>query len=95
MVEGQVITAGQQGLDRLPGRGDDAAGIEMEGAGVSIAGHLNQSLPVLIVRGISDRADGTKGTTDRRGTRETAARHAAAFAFALVGDLDGGADETR
>ncbi|MGI5229277.1 hypothetical protein [Actinoallomurus sp. CA-142502] len=91
------IAAGEVVLDsrrsplarRLNDHYNDAAAIEMEGAGVSIAGHLNQSLPVLIIRGISDRADGAKGTTDRRGTQETAARHAAAFAFALGGDLDG------
>src|SRR5699024_429062 len=40
---------------------NDAMAIEMEGAGVAQAGHLSGS-PVAIVRGISDRADGTKAT---------------------------------
>lgn len=47
---------------------NDALAIEMESAGVAQAGHLNGS-PVAIVRGISDRANGTK-TSDTDGTRQ-------------------------
>ncbi|MFB9832003.1 5'-methylthioadenosine/S-adenosylhomocysteine nucleosidase family protein [Actinoallomurus acaciae] len=90
------IAAGEVLLDsrssplarRLKDHYNDAAAVEMESAGVAIAGHLNQSLPVLIVRGISDHADGSKGVTDKKGSQDTAARHAAAFAFALIRDLD-------
>ena len=39
----------------------DALAIEMEAAGVAQAGHLNGAA-VGIVRGISDRADGTKAS---------------------------------
>lgn len=45
---------------------NDAVAIEMEAAGVAQAGHLNRALPVVVVRGISDRADGTKSDTDRQ-----------------------------
>ncbi|WP_438453243.1 5'-methylthioadenosine/S-adenosylhomocysteine nucleosidase [Streptomyces asiaticus] len=55
----------------------DAAAIEMEGAGVTQAAHLNAALPALIVRGISGRADGKKYDADAEGWQSRAARHAA------------------
>lgn len=65
---------------------NDALAIEMEAAGVAQAGHLSGA-PVAIVRGISDRADGTK-TTDADGTwQPRAAANAAAFAVRLAGEL--------
>ncbi|MEU6205694.1 5'-methylthioadenosine/S-adenosylhomocysteine nucleosidase [Micromonospora musae] len=66
---------------------NDAVAIEMEAAGVAQAGHLNRALPVVVVRGISDRADGSKATTDGRNWQPKAARHAAAFAVALAPEL--------
>lgn len=65
----------------------DAAAIEMEGAGVALAGQLNESLPTIIVRGISDYADGHKENTDRDGWQQRAARNAAAFAVTLLAEL--------
>lgn len=66
---------------------DDAAAIEMEGAGVALAGQLNESLPVVVLRGISDFADGRKEDADRAGWQQHAARNAAAFAVTLLADL--------
>jgi adenosylhomocysteine nucleosidase len=66
---------------------NDALAIEMEAAGVAQAGHLNNSLPVIIVRGISDRADGSKAITDGRRWQSRAAQNAAAFAAVLAGQL--------
>ncbi|PZM96881.1 MAG: purine phosphorylase [Actinobacteria bacterium] len=66
---------------------NDALAIEMEAAGVAQAGHLNRSLPVVVVRGISDRADGTKTLTDRANWQARAVTHAAAFAAALAREL--------
>jgi nucleoside phosphorylase len=65
---------------------NDALAIEMEGAGVAQAGHLNGS-PVAIVRGISDRADGTKTTDADQGWQPLAAANAAAFAARLAEEL--------
>jgi nucleoside phosphorylase len=65
----------------------DAAAIEMESAGVSRAGHLNHSQPVLTIRGISDKADGGKYEADRRGSQAVAAINAAAFAIAVVREI--------
>jgi 8-oxo-dGTP diphosphatase len=65
----------------------DALAIEMEAAGVAQAAHLNRSLPVVVIRGISDRADGTKAATDAERWQPRAAAHAAAFAVALVDEL--------
>ncbi|MFI0797176.1 purine phosphorylase [Micromonospora rubida] len=66
---------------------NDAVAIEMEAAGVAQAGHLNRALPVVVVRGISDRADGSKAVTDGQTWQPRAARHAAAFATALAQEL--------
>jgi nucleoside phosphorylase len=70
--------------ERIRQHYNDVAAIEMEGSGAAEAGHLNRSLPVLVIRGISDRADGTKLATDAAGRQGDAAAHAAAFAMALV-----------
>jgi nucleoside phosphorylase len=66
---------------------NDAAAIEMESAGVSQASQFNRSLPTLIIRGISDRADGGKRALDEAGWQSRAADHAAAFALALAAEL--------
>ncbi|MBU8858032.1 MULTISPECIES: 5'-methylthioadenosine/S-adenosylhomocysteine nucleosidase [Micromonospora] len=66
---------------------NDAVAIEMEAAGVAQAGHLNRALPVVVVRGISDHADGGKAATDGQDWQPKAARHAAAFATALAREL--------
>ncbi|WP_067143801.1 5'-methylthioadenosine/S-adenosylhomocysteine nucleosidase [Microtetraspora malaysiensis] len=66
---------------------NDALAIEMEGAGVVQAGHLNGALPVVVIRGISDRADGTKETTDREQWQPRAVANAAAFAAVLAEEL--------
>lgn len=73
---------------------NDALAIEMEAAGVAQAGHLNESLPIVVIRGISDRADGNKTVTDTENWQSRAAANAAAFAAALVPHLSAGrADE--
>lgn len=66
---------------------NDAVAIEMEAAGVAQAGHLHRALPVVVVRGISDRADGTKAATDGENWQPRAVTHAAAFATALAREL--------
>ncbi|GLY32536.1 5'-methylthioadenosine/S-adenosylhomocysteine nucleosidase [Kineosporia sp. NBRC 101731] len=89
------IAAGEVVLnsaDAPPGRWveahyNDALAIEMESAGVAQAGHLNGSLPVVVVRGISDRADGSKMAATDRKRQPEAARHAAAFALAMAEQL--------
>ncbi|MGW6309180.1 5'-methylthioadenosine/S-adenosylhomocysteine nucleosidase family protein [Streptomyces niveus] len=67
---------------------NDALAIEMEAAGVAQAGHLNGA-PVAIVRGISDRADGTKSSVKDRNWQPRAAANAAAFAARLAVELVG------
>jgi nucleoside phosphorylase len=65
---------------------NDALAIEMEAAGVAQAGHLNGA-PVAIIRGISDRADGTKTSDADRNWQPRAAANAAAFATRLAVEL--------
>ncbi|MFK4545145.1 adenosylhomocysteine nucleosidase [Streptomyces tendae] len=72
---------------------NDALAIEMEAAGVAQAGHLNGA-PVAIIRGISDRADGTKNSTDDRNWQPQAAANAAAFATRLAVELTGEPEKT-
>jgi adenosylhomocysteine nucleosidase len=63
---------------------NDAAAVEMESAGAAEAAHLNRSLPMLTIRGISDRADGQKRAADAAGWQSVAASHATAFALTLA-----------
>ncbi|MGV9789509.1 5'-methylthioadenosine/S-adenosylhomocysteine nucleosidase family protein [Streptomyces sp. NPDC003435] len=72
---------------------NDALAIEMEAAGVAQAGHLSGA-PVAIIRGISDRADGTKNSTDDRSLQPRAAANAAAFAIRLAVELAAEQEET-
>ncbi|MEU7717786.1 5'-methylthioadenosine/S-adenosylhomocysteine nucleosidase [Streptomyces tibetensis] len=65
---------------------NDALAIEMEAAGVAQAGHLSGA-PVAIIRGISDRADGTKSSSEDRRWQPRAAANAAAFAVRLAVEL--------
>ncbi|CAL9522963.1 5'-methylthioadenosine_S-adenosylhomocysteine nucleosidase [Streptomyces sp. enrichment culture] len=65
---------------------NDALAIEMEAAGVAQAGHLNGA-PVAVIRGISDRADGTKNSSEDRNWQPRAAANAAAFAVRLAVEL--------
>lgn len=67
---------------------NDAIAVEMEGSGFAHAAALSDQLPVAVVRGISDRADGTKDATDRENSQYIAARNAAAFAAALAAALE-------
>ncbi|MFD9964571.1 hypothetical protein [Amycolatopsis sp. NPDC058986] len=67
---------------------NDAVAIEMESAGFAVAGHLNDRVPSITVRGISDLAGGAKDQTDGEGWQQVAARNAAAFAVAVAADLE-------
>jgi nucleoside phosphorylase len=67
---------------------NDAIAVEMEGSGFAHAAALSDQLPVAVVRGISDRADGTKDVTDGENSQQIAARNAAAFAAALAAALE-------
>lgn len=68
---------------------NDAIAVDMESAGLALAGHLNGSVAAVTVRAISDRADGTKAQAHRAGWHPVAARSAAAFAVALAAAMDG------
>jgi 8-oxo-dGTP diphosphatase len=68
---------------------NDAIAVEMEGAGTASAAHLNDSLPAVVVRGISDYADSGKSGTDGAGWQSRAAVNAAAFAIELADGLAG------
>jgi nucleoside phosphorylase/tetratricopeptide (TPR) repeat protein len=65
----------------------DAGAIEMESAGAAHAAHLNGALPMLTIRGISDKADGQKHSADGQGWQPVAAANAAAFALAVIAEL--------
>jgi len=65
----------------------DALAIEMEGRGFLRATHANDQVRALIIRGISDLVQG-KQAADAGGSQEQAARHASAFAFAILAELD-------
>ncbi|RSM78558.1 hypothetical protein DMH04_33385 [Kibdelosporangium aridum] len=66
---------------------NDAAAVEMEGAGFAQAGHLT-NIPFGLIRGISDFANGQKSATDSKGWQEIAAANAAAFTVSLAALVD-------
>jgi adenosylhomocysteine nucleosidase len=66
---------------------NDAIAVEMEGSGFAHAAALGDQVPAVVVRGISDHADGMKANADRAGGQAIAARNAAAFAVALAAAL--------
>lgn len=67
---------------------NDAVAVEMEGIGFANASHLNGNVPMALLRGISDFADGQKEAADREDWQSIAARNAAAFAVSLAAALD-------
>lgn len=89
IAAGEVLLASRltETAQRLRRVFNDAAAIEMESAGVSQASQFHRSLPALIIRGISDRADGSKHDLDKAGWQPQAATHAAAFAVALAAEI--------
>ncbi|WP_051055596.1 MULTISPECIES: 5'-methylthioadenosine/S-adenosylhomocysteine nucleosidase [Kitasatospora] len=71
---------------------EDAAAIEMEGAGLAEAASIG-GLEALVLRGLSDYADGAKATADASGSQPLAAAHAAAAAAAVIAALPAGPGE--
>ncbi|MFD5244763.1 purine phosphorylase [Amycolatopsis sp. NPDC058340] len=66
---------------------NDAIAVEMESAGFASAGHLNERVPAVTIRGISDLAGGAKDRTDAEGWQDIAAANAAEFAIAVAAEL--------
>ncbi|MGW3955014.1 5'-methylthioadenosine/S-adenosylhomocysteine nucleosidase [Streptomyces sp. NPDC004752] len=63
---------------------NDAAAIEMEGAGAARAAQLSGQVDALVIRGISDGADADKHRADAAGSQERAAARAATVAVAVL-----------
>jgi nucleoside phosphorylase len=62
---------------------NDAVALEMEGAGFANAA-TKAGVPFLLVRGISDMANGSKQSTDGAGMQEAGAQHAALFLAEVI-----------
>jgi nucleoside phosphorylase len=90
IAAGDVLLDGDESAlaRRLREHYQDAVAVEMEGSGVAHAAHLLGGLSVLIVRGISDHADGRKGAADQEGSQPRAAANAARAALAVIAALD-------
>jgi nucleoside phosphorylase len=79
VAAGDIVLADARSevADHLRRHYDDAAAIEMESSGVAHAAHLSRQLDLLVIRGISDRADADKQAADASGTQLLAADRAA------------------
>lgn len=67
---------------------NDTVAVEMEGRGLFVGAHLNDSMPAVVVRGISDLIDDKGEESDAR-WQPIAAANAAAFAVELLCGLAG------
>ncbi len=88
IAAGEVVLNSRQAelYAQLRLHNNDAVAIEMEGAGIAQAAHFND-VPALVIRGISDLADGAKAVADREGWQQRASLNAALFAASLLADL--------
>ncbi|GAA1672707.1 effector-associated domain 2-containing protein [Streptomyces yatensis] len=75
---------------RLAAGAGDALAVDMEGFGFLAGAYVNQQLDALVIRGISDLL-GDKGEAHDERWQPVASRHAAAFAFELIGRIPGAA----
>ncbi|MFE5125721.1 hypothetical protein [Streptomyces sp. NPDC056669] len=71
---------------RLAASAGDALAVDMEGFGFLAGAYVNQQLDALVIRGISDLL-GDKGEAHDERWQPVASRHAAAFAFELIGRI--------
>ncbi|MFE0773209.1 nucleosidase [Streptomyces sp. NPDC058861] len=93
-VHFKPVAAGETVLDSATSRlrerfmreYNDAVAVEMESAGLATAAVLG-GFEMLTIRGISDRADGSKASADGGGGQQIAAAHAAAAAAAVIAAL--------
>ncbi len=82
-----IASTGSDLFDFLQRNYNDTLAVVMEGRGFLEAARANEHVQALIIRGISDLID-NKSTYDAQGSQEIAARHAAAFAFEVLAQLD-------
>ena len=86
--ESVVASRDSQVAQYLLSHYNDAVAVEMEGAGLAHAAHLNDQLPALVIRGISDHANATKAVNDKAGWQNRAAKNASAFASELLANIE-------
>jgi len=88
IAAGDVVLASARSAlaEHLRTHYNDAAAIEMEGAGIASAVHLADG-NALVIRGISDRADAKKSRADAEGSQPRAATNAAAAVVAVLREL--------
>jgi nucleoside phosphorylase len=86
VAAGEVVLASRDSalFDLLRRHYNDAAAVEMESGGLAQAAQINDSLPTLTIRGISDTTGPDKTDLDAAGWQPRAAYHAASFAAALL-----------
>lgn len=85
IASGDVVLDAKSGdiRSRLSSTYQDAAALEMEGFGFCKAAQRHRT-EALVIRGISDRADGEKGAADAEGGQQRAAANAAEVAVAVL-----------
>ena len=89
IAAGEVVLNGLDGpvARQIRRHYNDTAAVEMESAGLGAALRVNDAMRGLVIRGISDHADGAKDAADDGGSQPKAAAAAAVFALALCRGL--------
>lgn len=89
IAAGEKVVASTESsiYDLLKANYGDALAVEMEGSGFLEAAHANPDVSTLIVRGISDTLN-NKSDLDDDARQDMASRHASAFAFEVLSQLN-------
>jgi len=96
LAAGQKVIANKRSdlFEFLKTNYNDVLAVEMEGEGFLSAVDANERVKALIIRAISDQID-NKSDIDDAIRQDNAARHASAFAFEILANLQGPDDAAR
>lgn len=91
LASGEKVVDNQRFADDLRGREPELLGVEMEGHGLFVAAYTNK-VDWIVIKAISDFADGSKNTLRKHAHQKRAAANAAAFVLELIERIPKGSE---